>query len=74
MFEVMGIEIGLAEIALLALLLGWAVLKRMAPRTKTQWDDRLVDVVEGTADAIGLDPDALADRAKGRLKAKIVRK
>lgn len=70
--EVMGISVLTIALAVLAgIYLG---LKFIAPRTKVEWDDSIIDVVEGAADVLGVDPEELAKRSLGKLKAKVVKK
>ena len=67
---------GISLITLIAGLLagGFLALKWGAPKTSAEWDDSIVDVIEGTCDALGVDPDELAKRSLGRLKSKFVKK
>lgn len=71
----MGIEVlgvGLLTLVLGVLGGGFLALRLFAPRTETQWDDRLVDVVEGVANHLELDPDELAKKSYGKLKKAVV--
>lgn len=52
----------------------WLGLKVLAPRTEAKWDDQLIDIVEGTAEALNVNPDDLAHKSLGRLKQKIVKR
>ena len=53
---------------------GWLALKFLAPKTKWEWDDRIVDIIEGEAETLGVDPDELAKKSTGRLKKTIIKK
>jgi hypothetical protein len=70
--EVFGISIITLILGLLAG--AWMALKWAAPKTSAEWDDSIVDVVEGACSTLGVDPDDLAKMSLGRLKSKIVKK
>jgi len=69
--EVFGISI----LSLVLGVLGGAFLglKWLAPKTEAKWDDSIIDVVEGVAETMGVDPDELAGKSLGRLKKKILK-
>jgi hypothetical protein len=69
----MGFELIVA--AVVSILAGaFLTLKAVAPKTETKWDDRIVDVVEGIAKELGVDPDELASKSVNKLKKEIVKK
>jgi hypothetical protein len=51
---------------------GFFVLRFAAPRTETTWDDKALDVIEGVANYLELDPDELAAKSYGNLKKKLI--
>lgn len=51
---------------------GFFVLKFMAPKTETKWDDKALDVIEGVANHLELDPDQLAAKSYGKLKKELI--
>lgn len=63
----------LAVIVMGCLGAAWLLLRYFEKRTETEWDDRLVDVIEGLASTAGIDPDELARRSTGALKNRIVK-
>lgn len=52
---------------------GYLALKFIAPKTEAKWDDQILDVVEGAADTLGVDPEELAKKSAGRLKKKLIK-
>jgi hypothetical protein len=70
--ELFGISIVTLVLGLLAG--AWMALKWAAPKTSVEWDDSIVDVIEGACATMGMDPDELAEKSLGRLKSRIVKK
>jgi len=52
---------------------GWLALKWFAPKTEAKWDDSIVDVIEGIANTLEVDPDELAKKSLGKLKDKTIK-
>ena len=52
---------------------GWLALKGLAPKTEAKWDDSIVDVIEGIANTLEVDPDELAKKSLGKLKDKTIK-
>jgi len=52
----------------------WIMLKVIAPKTETKWDDRIVDIIEGMASEANLDLDEIAKKSTGKLKEQIIKK
>lgn len=52
----------------------WLILREVAPKTKWDWDDDVLNVVEGLIEQAGYDPDALAKKARGKLKKRLQEK
>ncbi len=52
----------------------WIMLKVIAPKTETKWDDRIVDIIEGMAAETNIDIDEIAKKSTGKLKEQIIKK
>jgi hypothetical protein len=69
----MGFEL-IVSVVVAVLAGAFLALKAAAPKTKTEWDDKVVDVIEGIAKELGVDPDELAAKSVGKLKKEVVKK
>lgn len=54
-------NIGLSVVAIL-----WLIFREVAPKTSWKWDDKLVNILDGVADATGVEPRSLMERGKKR--------
>lgn len=70
--EIFGASVLTLAIGLLGGL--WFALKFLAPKTEWEWDDRIVDIVEGAAETLNVDPDELAKKSTGKLKKVLIKK
>ncbi len=52
----------------------WILLKTIAPKTETKWDDKIVDIIEGMAAEADIDIDEIAKKSTGKLKEQIIKK
>ncbi len=50
--------------ALAVLAVIWLILREVAPRTSGKWDNDLLNVIEGAANAVGMKPEQLASRGR----------
>ncbi len=53
--------------------LAWILLKIVAPKTETKWDDKIVDIIEGIALEAGIDIDEVVKKSTGKLKQEIIK-
>lgn len=51
----------------------WMWIKKNADDTKQEWDDSIVDMVEGLSNELGFDPDELARKSTGKLKKRVIK-
>lgn len=62
-------------VTIIAGLLGvaWLGLQFIKNKTKTEWDDKIVDIVEGIASTLDINPDQLAYKSTGKLKEQVIK-
>lgn len=66
------------DVSLLVIVFGllgyvWKLRKQITGLIPGEMDDKVIDTIEGAAEALGIDVDALAQKSRGKLK-KTVRK
>lgn len=58
-------SIGLSVVALL-----WLAFREIAPKTSWKWDDKLVNMLDGVSETVGVEPKDLLKRGAVRRKSK----
>lgn len=54
----------------IGIIIVWLIFREVAPKTKWDWDDTVLEVIEGLLEQGGYDPDKLARKSSRNLLRK----
>jgi hypothetical protein len=67
--EILGISVIVLVLGLLGYV--WKLRKMITDLVPGEYDDQVVDTIEGLAEQLGVDVDELAAKSRGKLKAQL---